>query len=93
MTLPEDHQTIEVESFEDADRAAHRGKVCLRPVNDQKFSTSLRLEGNKSLVQDYPVGTRFKVQASLMKRPSGEQYLFTSWQWDAQVLSQPDPAT
>jgi hypothetical protein len=93
MTLPEDHQTIEVESFEAPDRAAHQGRVCLRPAENQKFSTSLLLEGNRSLVQDYPVGTRFKVQASLMKRPSGEQYLFTSWQWDAQVLSQPDPAT
>ena len=93
MRLPDDHQTIEVESFEDLEKAARPGKVCLRPVEDQKFPTTLLLEGNRSLVQDYPVGTRFKVQASLMKRPSGEQYLFTSWQWDAQVVSQPDPAT
>jgi len=93
MRLPDDHQTIEVESFEDLEKPVHRGRVFLRPVNDQKFPTSLLLEGNRSLVQDYPVGTRFKVQASLMKRPGGEEYLFTSWQWDAQVLSQPDPAT
>jgi hypothetical protein len=93
MTLPEDHQTVEVESFEDPNRSERRGRVFLRPVKDQKFPTSLLLEGNRSLVQDYPVGTRFKVQVSLMKRPGGEQYLFTSWQWDSQVLSQPDPGT
>lgn len=89
MKLPDDHQSIEVESFADA----RRGRVFLRPLKDQKFSTDLLLEGNRSLVEDYPVGTRFKVQVSLMKRPGGEEYLFTSWQWDAQVLSQPDPAT
>jgi hypothetical protein len=91
MALPDDHRTIEVESFEDKDRAAHRGKVCVRPVKDQQFPTNLLVEGNRSLVKDYPVGTRFKVQASLMKRPDGEAYLFSSWQWDAQVLSQPEP--
>jgi hypothetical protein len=89
MALPDDHQTIEAESFEDT-KAPHRGKVFLRPASDQKFPTDLLLEGNRSLVQDYPVGTRFKVQVSLMKRPNGDPYLFTSWQWDAQVLSQPD---
>jgi hypothetical protein len=88
MRLPDDHQSVEVESFEDA----RRGRILLRPVNDQKFPTDLLLEGNRSLVEDYPVGTRFKVQVSLMKRAGGEEYLFTSWQWDAQVLSQPDPA-
>jgi hypothetical protein len=87
MRLPDDHQSVEVESFEDA----RRGRIFLRPVKDQKFPTNLLLEGNRSLVQDYPVGTRFRVQVSLMKRPGGEEYLFTSWQWDSQVVSQPDP--
>ncbi len=90
MTLPDDHQAVEIESFRSPDGAGAAGKVCLRPVEDQRFPTSLLLEGNKSLVQDYPVGTRFRVQAALMKRPAGGQYLFTSWQWDTQVLSQPD---
>ena len=90
MILFRDRQTVEVESFEDLTRSERRGRIFLRPVKDQKFPTTLLLEGNTSLVQDYPVGTRFKVQVSLMKRPGGEPYLFTSWQWDAQVLSQPD---
>jgi hypothetical protein len=44
------------------------------------------------LLKDYPVGTRFKVQVSLAKRASGEDYLFSSWQWDARVLSPPGDA-
>ena len=93
MVLPDDHQTVEVESFEGPVKDGLQAKVHLRPVLGQKFPSSLLLEGNKSLVEDYPVGTRFKVQAALMKRPTGGQYLFTSWQWDTRVLWQPEPAT
>ena len=97
MTPPENHQQVEIESFEipgatGAAGTGSHGKVGLRPVRGQKFPASLLLEGNKSLVQDYPVGTRFKVQAALMNRPNGAQYLFTSWQWDVKILETPDPA-
>jgi hypothetical protein len=91
MTLPDDHQPVEIESFRGPDSDGRRGRIHLRPVAGQKFPTSLMLEGNKSLAEDYPVGTRFKVQATLMKRPTGGQYLFSSWQWDTQVISLPDP--
>ena len=47
------------------------------------------VEGNKSLVTDYPVGSRFKVQVALTDRPGGGQYLFSSWQWDV-VVRAPD---
>jgi hypothetical protein len=83
MKLPNDHQTIEAESFA-VEKGAQKGQVALRPAKGQKFPQTLLLEGNKALLQDYPVGTRFKLQ-----RPGGEDYLFTSWQWDARVLSQP----
>jgi hypothetical protein len=95
MTPPDNHQPVEIESFEIPGiagpvGAGPFGKIGLRPVSGQKFPASLLLEGNKSLVQDYPVGTRFKVQATLMNRASGAQYLFTSWQWDVQVVATPD---
>lgn len=91
MKLPNDHRIIEAESFvaEDGER---KGQVVLRPVEGQRFPYSLLLEGNKALLKDYPVGTRFKVQVSLAKRASGEDYLFSSWQWDARVLSPPGDA-
>ena len=92
MMLPDNHQPIEIESFEIPGGVGPGGKVGLRPVRGQKFPANLLLEGNKSLAADYPVGTRFKVQATLMKRPNGSAYLFSSWQWDVQTLAKPDPA-
>jgi hypothetical protein len=87
-----ENQSVEIESFQDTDKSGLHAKVSLRPIRGQKFSASLRLEGNKSLTEDYPVGTRFRVQAALATRPTGGQYLYTSWQWDSKVLSLPDEA-
>lgn len=92
MTLPDDHQPVEIESFEIAGYAGPRKKIGLRPLPGQKVPASLLLEGNKSLAEDYPVGTRFKVQATLMKRANGAEYLFSSWQWDVKIVGRPDEA-
>ena len=92
MTPPVDHQSVEIESFEIAGGAAPRGRIGLRPVAGQKFPPNLLIEGNKSLVEDYAVGTRFKVQATPMKRANGAEYLFSSWQWDVKIVTKPDEA-
>jgi hypothetical protein len=93
MTPPEDYQPVEIESFEIPPTAGRGRRIGLRPLDGQKFPASLLLEGNKSLAEDYPVGTRFKVQATLMKRPNGTEYLFSSWQWDVKIVATPDHQT
>jgi hypothetical protein len=91
MLLPNDHEAIEVESFQMPGAGGASGKVYVRPVPGQKFPVKLLVEGNKSLAADYAVGTRFKAQVSLMDRAGGGgQYLFSSWQWDVKVLSTPE---
>ena len=92
MQLQDDHQSVEIESFEIPGIVGPRGKVGLRPIPGQWVSAALLLEGNRSLAEDYPVGTRFKVQATLMKRANGAEYLFSSWQWDVKIVERPDPS-
>ena len=92
MRLPEEHRSVEVESFLFPGSLTAGGKVGLRPVAGQAMPTGLIVEGNKSLCKDYPVGTRFKIQATLMQHSDGSRYLFSSWQWDVQVLAPPDQA-
>ena len=93
MLLPDDRQPVEVESFELPGAAGVRARIALRPVPGQKIPVNLLLEGNKSLAEDYPVGTRFKVQATLMRRANGVQYLFSSWQWDVKIVARPSWGT
>ena len=75
-------QPVEIESFEGRQAG---GGVRLRPIAGQAYPPSMLVEGNKSLVEDYPVGSRFRVQATLTDRPTGGQFLHTSWQWDVVV--------
>lgn len=87
MAPPTNPRPVEIESFES--RRGVAGAVQLRPIAGQTFSSDLRVEGNKSLVNDYPVGSRFRVQAALTDRPGGGQFLYSSWQWDVVVRDQP----
>ena len=75
-------QPVEIESFEGRQAG---GGVRLRPIAGQAYPPSMLVEGNKSLVEDYPVGSRFRVQATVTNRPTGGQFLHTSWQWDVVV--------
>ena len=91
MKLPDAHQPVEIESFElPPGIHTERARIGLRPVSSETFSASLLVKGNKSLSEDYPVGTRFRVQATLMKAANGAEYLFSSWQWDVKILSKPN---
>ena len=89
MIPPKMSQTIDIESFEGKRVQGAAAPVLLRPVAGQAFPPTMLVEGNKSLVTDYPVGSRFKVQVAPADRPGGGQYLFSSWQWDV-VVRAPD---
>lgn len=78
---------VEIESF----RLPHGDAIGLRPAKGQRFSSQLLVEGNKSLTKDYPIGTRFRVQAAPMKRIDGTDHLFSSWQWDVQIIFRAEP--
>src|ERR1700753_565900 len=69
MTPPSETTSLKIESFTHA--AAGGSKTLLRPMAGQRFPTNMLVEGNKSLIKDYPVGSRFKVMVSPMKRAGG----------------------
>ncbi len=86
MHLPKLRLSVLVESFELPTLGGFPQGVVLRVADGQKVSTTLEIEGNRSLARDYPPGTRFKILGALLKREDGREYLFTSWQWDVQVV-------
>ena len=90
--LPSNPHPVEIESFDIPGGASSANTTALRALDGQGFSARLLVEGNKSLAKDYPVGTRFKVQAALLNRPDGSEYLFSSWQWDVKVVAKPEGA-
>jgi hypothetical protein len=79
---------IEVESFIPDRTSGLHGKVHIRPVPGGPFPTTLRVECSKAMSRNYPVGTRFRIKAKLTDM-QGTPFIYSSWQWKYEVLSQP----
>jgi hypothetical protein len=64
------YREVAVESFVDG------GAVRVRPVVGQAYHPLLRVQCARAFVTDYPVGTRFLVQAKLTDRLGGTPFLY-----------------
>ncbi|WP_193090142.1 hypothetical protein [Advenella sp. FME57] len=87
MAQDNPYEIVEVESYLPKSTSGLRGKVHIRPVVGGKYSTLLHVECSKKLSADYPVGTRFKIRATLTDREDGGQYLYSYYKWPVEVLS------
>lgn len=59
------------------------GQLRIRPVPGQAYSSSLRVQCSRQLVdpERYPAGTRFLLSAKLTDRQGGEPFLY-AWHGD-----------
>ncbi|GAA3715771.1 hypothetical protein GCM10022268_25460 [Sphingomonas cynarae] len=90
MAKDTDYETLVVESFLPSRTSGLHGKVHVRPVEGQGHPTTLKVECAKPLSEEYPVGTRFLIRAKLTDRADGGEYLYSSWRWPVEVISQPN---
>ncbi len=67
-----EYRDVAVESVEEG------GRVVVRPVGGQAFSTEMRVECSRRLrdTDVYPLGTSFLVLAKMTDRLGGEPYLY-----------------
>ena len=47
----------------------------------------MHVECSKKLSKNYPVGTRFRIQAKLTDREGGGEYLYSYFGWPVEVLN------
>ena len=80
------YEHIIVESYRPDRTSGLHGPVHVRPVAGQGYATTLQVECAKTLTTDYPVGTRFRIRATLTDRAGGAEYLYSSWRWPVEVL-------
>ena len=64
-----------------------RHRIRARPVGGQGFETSMKVECSSSMRTEYPVGTKFKVRATITDREGSPPFLYTSYRWPYEVLS------
>ncbi|HAW58392.1 MAG TPA: hypothetical protein DCX03_05175 [Bacteroidales bacterium] len=86
MAQDNPYEFVLVESFIPNNPSGKHGKVHIRPVPGGKYSSDLAVECSKSLSRDYPVGTKFLLQAKLTDRENGGEYLYSSFRWKYEIV-------
>jgi hypothetical protein len=46
----------------------------------------MRVECSKSLSRDFPIGTRFRIEAKLTDKEEGSEFLCSYFRWEPQVF-------
>lgn len=80
------YDNVLVESFIPNDASGKHGKVHVRPVSGDKYSPEIAVECSKKLSRNYPVGTKFMLQAKLTDREGGGEYLYSYYRWKFEVV-------
>jgi hypothetical protein len=88
MAKNNQYEMVLVESYEAASTSGKHGLVHIRPVAGGKFPPSLSVECSKKLSRDYPVGTKFRLKATLTDREGGGEYLYSHFKWPFEVVDE-----
>ena len=78
---------VVVESYIAENTSGLHGSIHIRPVKGEQFPQSIKVECSKALSKNYPVGTKFKIQAKLTDRNGSGDYLYSSYRWSYDVLT------
>ena len=69
-----------------ASTSGRHGVVHIRPVAGQKmFPQHLFVECSRSLVRNYPVGTKFRIKAKLTDM-QGKEFIYSYFGWKFEVI-------
>jgi hypothetical protein len=61
-------------------------RIRARPLPGQGYPPSMHVECSSKMRTGHPVGTVFVVQAQVIDRQGGTEFLYTSWQWGYEVI-------
>lgn len=82
----EPYMTIVVESYLPDNTAGLHGPVHIRPIPAQHIDTDMHVECSKALSRNYPVGTRFRIQAKITDKEGGRPFLYSYFGWPYEVV-------
>lgn len=81
------YRIVIVERYVPSSTSGLHGDVHIRPVAGQGVPTTLHVECSRKLTRNYPVGTKFRIQAKLTDREGGGEYLYSYFRWPVEVLT------
>jgi hypothetical protein len=87
MAKPGAYQEIIVETFYPSCTSGLHGAIHVRPLPDQGLDTHLMVECSKSLAEDYPVGSLFKIRAKVTDRMGSGAFIYSYHGWEALLVT------
>lgn len=86
MAQDNPYEKVLVESYTPSSTSGKHGEIHIRPVAGHKYSTTLQVGCSKKLSNNYPVGTKFMLNAKLTDREDGGEYLYSYPGWKVEVI-------
>ena len=81
------YSSIIVETYR-ASKAGPHGYIHVRPVKGQRFPQTLHVECSKKLIDDYPIGTKFRLKVKLTDRLGEGEFLYSYYGWPVEAIRQ-----
>ena len=82
------YHTIVVESFIPNSTSGRHGEVHIRPAQGEFYPQSLSVECARSLKNNFPVGTKFRIRVKLSDIKDGGEFLYSYHGWPVQVITE-----
>lgn len=85
--MSDQYHSIVVETYQANKTSGKHGKIHVRPVQGEAFPQTMDVECPRSMREDFPIGTKFKIQAKETSREGGKSFLYSSYKWKYEVLN------
>jgi hypothetical protein len=79
-----EHIIVEVFLPEHAEPTSANRRI--RPVKGQKYPQNLRVECDRSFREEYPIGTKFRMQVKLIEGKERSPFLYSHYKWKPELI-------
>jgi hypothetical protein len=69
-------------------KAGKSSRIHVRPVEGEFFPKTMDVECSRSMREQYPIGTRFRIYAKEISREGGKSFLYTRYDWPYEVVEE-----
>ena len=81
------YDIIIVESFIPTNTSGRHGNIHIRPLPGQEpFLQTMFVECSKDLINNFPVGTKFRIKAKITSKEGGTPFIYSYYGWSYEVV-------
>lgn len=83
------YRNVAIESFRNPGEPSG-ASIRARPLPGQGLDINMRVECSSKMRNSHPIGTVFIIQAQVIDKEGGSEFLYTHFNWPYSVASRPE---